>query len=155
MLTVERTTAPRQKQEKSTLVFGQTFTDHMLHLDWDDQDGWRGPRIAPYGDLSISPAASSLHYALQVHAHESRTTIRMTATFCFAKCRTTFEQCSCCSIVSSACCAGPVRSEVVPGKHACRIRCGVLLSATEKRLMRYVKAEARFVFRPLVGWSGC
>lgn len=81
MLTVERTTTPRQKQEKSTLVFGQTFTDHMLHLDWDDQGGWRGPRIAPYGDLSISPAASSLHYALQVRARGSRTTICMTGMF--------------------------------------------------------------------------
>eukprot|EP00903_Cladosiphon_okamuranus_P020178 g18522.t1 len=65
LLTVERTTAPREKQEKSTLEFGQTFTDHMLHLDWDLEGGWRAPRISPYGDLAISPAASSLHYGLQ------------------------------------------------------------------------------------------
>eukprot|EP00752_Nemacystus_decipiens_P002932 g2727.t1 len=64
-LTVERTTTPREKVEKSTLEFGQTFTDHMLHLDWDLEAGWRAPRILPYGDLAISPAASSLHYGLQ------------------------------------------------------------------------------------------
>ncbi|CAM9344898.1 unnamed protein product [Ectocarpus sp. 12 AP-2014] len=65
LLTVERTTTPREKQEKSTLVFGQTFSDHMLHLDWDNEGGWQAPRILPYGDLRISPAASSLHYGLQ------------------------------------------------------------------------------------------
>lgn len=66
MLTVERTATPREKVEKSTLEFGQTFTDHMLHLDWDVEGGWHAPRILPYGDLAISPAASSLHYGLQV-----------------------------------------------------------------------------------------
>lgn len=65
MLTVERTTSPREKKEKSTLVFGQTFTDHMLHCDWDHEAGWHAPRIVPYGDIPMSPAASSLHYGLQ------------------------------------------------------------------------------------------
>ncbi|CAM9204413.1 unnamed protein product [Ascophyllum nodosum] len=65
LLTVERTKSPREKQDKSTLIFGQTFTDHMLHCDWDNERGWHIPKIAPYGDLNISPAASSLHYALQ------------------------------------------------------------------------------------------
>lgn len=65
LLTVERTTSPREKKEKSTLVFGQTFTDHMLHCDWDHEAGWHAPRIVPYGDIPISPAASSLHYGLQ------------------------------------------------------------------------------------------
>lgn len=66
-LTVERTRSPRERKDKSTLVFGQSFTDHMLHLDWDmEKGGWSTPRILPFGDLAISPAASSLHYGLQV-----------------------------------------------------------------------------------------
>ncbi|CAN0022908.1 unnamed protein product [Scytosiphon promiscuus] len=65
LLTVQRTTVPREKKEKTTLEFGQTFTDHMLHLDWDFEGGWHAPRILPYGDLRVSPAASSLHYGLQ------------------------------------------------------------------------------------------
>ncbi|CAM9423297.1 unnamed protein product, partial [Hapterophycus canaliculatus] len=67
LLTVERTTTPRARKEKSTLVFGQTFSDHMLHLDWDLEGGWEAPRIVPYGDLRISPSASSLHYGLQCY----------------------------------------------------------------------------------------
>eukprot|EP01062_Namystynia_karyoxenos_P056182 TRINITY_DN47148_c0_g1_i1.p1 TRINITY_DN47148_c0_g1~~TRINITY_DN47148_c0_g1_i1.p1 ORF type:complete len:392 (+),score=132.53 TRINITY_DN47148_c0_g1_i1:88-1263(+) len=47
------------------LVFGERFSTHMLKCDWDRQDGWGAPRIEPYADLSLSPAASSLHYALQ------------------------------------------------------------------------------------------
>lgn len=65
LLTVQRSKAPREKQDKSTLVFGHSFTDHMLHCDWDSERGWHAPRIEPYGELRISPAASSLHYALQ------------------------------------------------------------------------------------------
>jgi hypothetical protein len=48
------------------LVFGRSFTDHMLEIDWNVQKGWRKPRIVPYGNLSISPASTGLHYGIQV-----------------------------------------------------------------------------------------
>merc|ERR1719456_247012 len=47
------------------LVFGRNFTCHMMKADWKRADGWGAPRIEPYADLQLSPAASSLHYALQ------------------------------------------------------------------------------------------
>ncbi|PVU94552.1 hypothetical protein BB560_005929 [Smittium megazygosporum] len=50
---------------KEKLVFGHTFTDHMLEAKWTRENGWETPRIVPYHDLQISPASSSLHYALQ------------------------------------------------------------------------------------------
>ncbi|CAM9162238.1 unnamed protein product [Discosporangium mesarthrocarpum] len=65
LLTVERTADPKDKPAKETLVFGRTFTDHMLKVDWDSRTGWHAPKITPYGDLKISPAASALHYALE------------------------------------------------------------------------------------------
>lgn len=65
LLKVERNQSPGEKQDKDTLLFGKTFTDHMLNIDWDSEKGWHEPRIMPYGDLRISPAASSLHYGLQ------------------------------------------------------------------------------------------
>lgn len=37
----------------------------MLEVDWDNEYGWHAPRIIPYGDLALSPAASALHYGLQ------------------------------------------------------------------------------------------
>lgn len=38
----------------------------MLEVDWHEKKGWGKPRIVPYGNLSISPAATGLHYGIQV-----------------------------------------------------------------------------------------
>jgi len=64
-LTVEKTSTPKHKLEPSKLVFGNSFTDHMLETDWSEKAGWTAPTIRPFHDLVISPAASCLHYALQ------------------------------------------------------------------------------------------
>jgi len=45
------------------LKFGQTFTDHMLVVNWTAQNGWKTPEIKPYGNLQIDPSASVFHYA--------------------------------------------------------------------------------------------
>jgi len=37
----------------------------MFEVDWTNTEGYSSPRIIPYGDLKISPAASSLHYGLE------------------------------------------------------------------------------------------
>ena len=49
----------------ATLGFGKVFSDHMLEIDWNAEYGWCSPLIRPYGDITISPAASALHYGLQ------------------------------------------------------------------------------------------
>ena len=61
-----RTTSPKPKQPKEELLFGATFTDHLLECDWDVEKGWHTPRIIPYGDFAIDPAASVLHYGIEV-----------------------------------------------------------------------------------------
>jgi hypothetical protein len=65
-LTVEKTTDNSRFEScpaKEKLQFGQTFADHMLMVEWEiSKGGWQTPRIVPYQDLKISPAASSLHY---------------------------------------------------------------------------------------------
>lgn len=45
----------------NNLQFGRTFADHMFVADYKDGQ-WQQPRIVPYGNLSLSPALSSLHY---------------------------------------------------------------------------------------------
>jgi len=45
----------------SNLVFGRTFTDHMLVADYIDGE-WKNFEIVPYGHILVSPAISSLHY---------------------------------------------------------------------------------------------
>ncbi|KAF0853044.1 mitochondrial branched-chain amino acid degradation aminotransferase [Andalucia godoyi] len=64
-LQIEKTASPKPHPEYESLVFGRTFSDHMLEVDWTAAGGWGAPRIVPYHNLSISPASSSLHYALQ------------------------------------------------------------------------------------------
>ena len=60
-------TKPKAKPESyEDIVFGSVFTDHMLTIEWDSKRGFHAPHIKPFGDLSLHPAVSSLHYGLQV-----------------------------------------------------------------------------------------
>jgi branched-chain amino acid aminotransferase len=43
------------------LGFGDTFSDHMLSMEYRDRE-WGEPQIIPYGTIEISPAICSLHY---------------------------------------------------------------------------------------------
>jgi len=49
----------------ANLKFGQVFSDHMLMANYSD-GAWQTPKIVPYGDISISPALSALHYGQSV-----------------------------------------------------------------------------------------
>ncbi len=46
----------------SDLRFGRCFSDHMFLMDYSEGHGWHHPRIVPYGNFSLDPAAASLHY---------------------------------------------------------------------------------------------
>lgn len=62
-----RTTTPKEKpQDESALGFGRIFTDHMFLADYSEGTGWHDARIVPYGNLSLSPAASVLHYGTEI-----------------------------------------------------------------------------------------
>lgn len=64
-LTIERTKDSSRflnRPPKEQLVFGTTMSDHMLTVEWNKEVGWASPKIVPYQNLSISPAASCLHY---------------------------------------------------------------------------------------------
>lgn len=47
------------------LEFGKYVSDHMLVSDFDEGE-WKQPVIAPYGDLTMSPATLALHYGQTV-----------------------------------------------------------------------------------------
>lgn len=64
-LTIQSTKTPKPKPDYDSLKFGHIFSDHMLDLDWDKNSGWHTPKIIPYANISLSPAASGLHYGLQ------------------------------------------------------------------------------------------
>lgn len=46
---------------KDNLVFGKEYADHMLVCDYKDGE-WQTPEIIPFGNFSMSPATSFMHY---------------------------------------------------------------------------------------------
>jgi len=46
---------------KDNLVFGKEYADHMLVCDYKDGQ-WQTPEIVPFGNFSMSPATSFMHY---------------------------------------------------------------------------------------------
>ena len=56
----------KQKPNEDALGFGQYFTDYMFVMDWTKGEGWHDARIVPYGNLSLSPAATVFHYGAEI-----------------------------------------------------------------------------------------
>ncbi|ABN67179.1 branched-chain amino acid transaminase [Scheffersomyces stipitis CBS 6054] len=65
-LVIHKTTTPKEKLPNDKLVFGKTFTDHMLEIEWTAQAGWGTPTISPYHKLSLDPSTVVLHYAFEL-----------------------------------------------------------------------------------------
>ncbi|XP_075066864.1 branched-chain-amino-acid aminotransferase, cytosolic isoform X2 [Mixophyes fleayi] len=65
-LTIELTTSPKEKPDSKNLVFGKWFTDHMFMVEWSVDKGWQKPAIKPFQNISMHPASSCLHYAIQL-----------------------------------------------------------------------------------------
>ena len=67
---------PTSAAERAAILaepgFGKDFTDHMVSIDFtadpDHPDGgsWHDARVEPYGPISLSPAASVLHYGQEI-----------------------------------------------------------------------------------------
>ena len=59
---IEKVDERKERPDDSELGFGQTFTDHMFVMDYDEKDGWYDPRIIPYQSLEMEPAKATFHY---------------------------------------------------------------------------------------------
>jgi branched-chain amino acid aminotransferase len=59
-------TAAEREQVLADPGFGQTFTDHMISIDYTEGRGWHDGRLMPYGPLSLDPATSVFHYAQEL-----------------------------------------------------------------------------------------
>lgn len=59
---IQPTTASRLPElDFDQLEFGKAFADHMFVADYRDGE-WQDAQILPYGDMTVSPANSALHY---------------------------------------------------------------------------------------------
>ncbi|KAF8898345.1 branched-chain amino acid aminotransferase II [Infundibulicybe gibba] len=76
-LQITKNDKPKTPPPSSDLVFGHTFTDHMLTIPWTSKSGWGAPHIQPYGPLSLEPSSTVLHYAqtlfegMKAYRHDS------------------------------------------------------------------------------------
>lgn len=71
MTAFTRTEATRLSDaERETILqnpgFGTYFTDHMVSIEWDREQGWHNASVIPYGPISMDPAASVLHYGQEI-----------------------------------------------------------------------------------------
>ncbi len=58
----ERPTLP----EEAKLGFGKYFTNHMFIMEYDEGRGWHDARIVPFGNISLHPASTVLHYGAEI-----------------------------------------------------------------------------------------
>jgi len=56
----------KKPEDETNLGFGNIFTDHMFVIDYKDDKGWFDPRIVPYENFSIDPAAMAIHYGQEI-----------------------------------------------------------------------------------------
>lgn len=62
-LVLEKSTSSRSCPPPNELVFGKTFTNHMLTVPWNTESGWGTPKIEAYHPLTLDPSAVVFHYA--------------------------------------------------------------------------------------------
>eukprot|EP00871_Galdieria_phlegrea_P004292 jgi/Galph1/4864/GphlegSOOS_G3573.1 len=57
---------PSEQIKKGQVQWGVTFTNHMFEAEWHLEEGWSAPRVVPRHTIELDPAASVLHYGLEV-----------------------------------------------------------------------------------------
>lgn len=51
---------------ENELGFGRVFTDHMFVMEYEAGKGWQNARIVPFGNISLHPASTVLHYGAEI-----------------------------------------------------------------------------------------
>lgn len=63
---IEKNPNPRSAVEREEILanpgFGKHFTDHMIRIDWTEEEGWHNARLQAYGAIEVQPSTSVLHY---------------------------------------------------------------------------------------------
>ena len=64
--TVNRTSTPTSPEALEEILanpkFGKKFTDHMVTIQWSEQDGWHDAQVRPYEAIPMDPATTVFHY---------------------------------------------------------------------------------------------
>lgn len=63
---IERVEEKGVMPPESELGFGRVFSDHMFVMEYDEGRGWHDARIVPFGNISLHPASTVLHYGAEI-----------------------------------------------------------------------------------------
>ncbi len=63
---ITKTKEQRTMPPESELGFGRVFSDHMFIMDYEEGRGWYDARIVPFGNISLHPASTVLHYGAEI-----------------------------------------------------------------------------------------
>ncbi len=61
-LSISLNTKRKNIPDPDNLGFGRLFSDHMLVMDYNQEQGWHHPRIEPYAPFCVEPAMMVFHY---------------------------------------------------------------------------------------------
>lgn len=56
----------KEKPNVEELGFGNYFSDHMFQMDYTPERGWDNAEILPFGEISLHPACTALHYGAEI-----------------------------------------------------------------------------------------
>mmetsp|Transcript_5635 Transcript_5635/g.3246 ORF Transcript_5635/g.3246 Transcript_5635/m.3246 type:complete len:354 (-) Transcript_5635:308-1369(-) len=63
---IKKTKNLKPHVKDSELGFGTMFTDHMINMDYNSEQGWHNIRIEPYSSIETDPATMVFHYGQAV-----------------------------------------------------------------------------------------
>ncbi len=61
-----KTDSPKTMPPENELGFGTFFSDYMFVVDYEEGRGWYDARIVPFGNISLHPASTVLHYGAEI-----------------------------------------------------------------------------------------
>ena len=62
----EKATSLKAKPDIDKVTFGSVYSDYMFAMNYNVDKGWYDPRIVPFQNISLSPAACVFHYGAEV-----------------------------------------------------------------------------------------
>jgi branched-chain amino acid aminotransferase len=69
-IAIEPAARPVPAEERARLLadpgFGRVFTDHMVIIEYDENEGWHDARLTARHPLTMDPASPVLHYAQEI-----------------------------------------------------------------------------------------
>lgn len=77
---VTKNESPTSDEERAKILadpgFGKAFTDHMVSIEWTEDEGWHNAQVRPFELITLSPATNVFHYGqaifegLKAYRHE-------------------------------------------------------------------------------------